>query len=319
VCKVRLPYDDQHKAVFKQGTAPACPNCQEKNAQRQALNRRELTVGTLRPDIILYNEHHAAGDMIGERAAVDLGKRPDLLIVMGTSLKVPGIKRMVKDIARQIRQVNNASDGGDSSERIATLLINKTELAGVTEWKQVFDCSWIGEADEIVQFIEQNLREIESLAEDRRRRRLSSKRAKGNNNNNRYGIFDNDELFLCIENLLVNQRLITECLPVIAKSSADGGPDRIKRSPSVCSTVDSKAASVKENSKPTVADGEKLETTVRVPGKPSKSSSTLKGVRVTKSSGSGVSGTLKKPASPSVQSSRQPTSPKKSKTVKQSA
>ncbi len=69
---------------------------------RIARNARALAVGTLRPSIVLYDEIHPLGDEIGTISTRDIGRKPDLLIIMGTSLKVHGIKRLVKDFANAV-------------------------------------------------------------------------------------------------------------------------------------------------------------------------------------------------------------------------
>ena len=149
VCKTRFAYDGKHKESFSAGSPPDCSSCSERSSLRQAQNKRGLPVGHLRPDIILYNEFHAAGDWIAEMASKDMRKRPDMLIVMGTSLKVCGIKKLVKDLSRQVRASSNAGD-------VSCVLINKTDILS-SEWKGVFDAKWLGDADDIVDFIETGL------------------------------------------------------------------------------------------------------------------------------------------------------------------
>ena len=168
LCRFTQEYTMEYRESFKAGTPPACSECTIKNEVRVAANRRSLAIGTLRPNIVLYNEHHSAGDTIAECAHTDLRKRPDLLLVMGTSLKVTGIKKLVKDMAKEVK-----SNGG------RVILINKTALASMSEWKSVFDMVWLGEADTIVDFMERGLLERERLAENRRKKRLSLKAAKG--------------------------------------------------------------------------------------------------------------------------------------------
>lgn len=78
---------------------------------RIARNARALAVGTLRPSIVLYDEVHPLGDEIGTISTRDIGRKPDLLIIMGTSLKVHGIKRLVKDFANAVHATPmNAKD-----------------------------------------------------------------------------------------------------------------------------------------------------------------------------------------------------------------
>ena len=160
VCKKRFTFSQEHHEHFKKGEAPDCPHCVDLNATRLASNRRSIAVGTLRPDIVLYNEHHVDGDRIAELASQDMRKRPDMLLVMGTSLKVAGIRKLVKDLAKEVR-----SNGGK------VVMVNKTAVTQTAEWKHVFDCHWVGEADEIVTFMKDQLEERDRKAAERREKR----------------------------------------------------------------------------------------------------------------------------------------------------
>lgn len=58
----------------------------------------------MKPDVVLYGETHKEGERVGEITRKDLmGPRPDLLLVVGTSLKVPGTKLLVRELAKVIR------------------------------------------------------------------------------------------------------------------------------------------------------------------------------------------------------------------------
>jgi NAD-dependent histone deacetylase SIR2 len=65
--------------------------------------------------MVLYNEHNPDEDAIGSITTADLRTRPDALIVVGTTLKVPGVKRIVKEMCGVVR---GRRDG-------ATIWINK--------------------------------------------------------------------------------------------------------------------------------------------------------------------------------------------------
>lgn len=61
-----------------------------------------LTVETLQPSIVLYGEENPDAEMIGRVTQADLSSKPDLMIIAGTSLKVHGLKRIVKSFAASI-------------------------------------------------------------------------------------------------------------------------------------------------------------------------------------------------------------------------
>lgn len=98
----------------------------EQNRQRQ--QQRSIRVGTLRPDIVLYGEEHRFGEEICGLQNDDVRARPDMLIVMGTSLEVPGVKAMVKSFATA---VHSAGSGR------MVVFVNKTAPAAA--WRDIFN------------------------------------------------------------------------------------------------------------------------------------------------------------------------------------
>ncbi|CAR24136.1 NAD-dependent histone deacetylase HST4 [Lachancea thermotolerans CBS 6340] len=83
---------------------PLCPQCTEFEAVREVAGMRSQGVGKLRPRIVLYNEVHPEGESIGDVVSKDLKGRPDCLIIVGTTLKIPGVRAMCKQFARQVHQ-----------------------------------------------------------------------------------------------------------------------------------------------------------------------------------------------------------------------
>ncbi|KAI8913376.1 DHS-like NAD/FAD-binding domain-containing protein [Gorgonomyces haynaldii] len=104
LCSFSQPFSDSVRDEFSLGQAPTCPRCDKLNQDRIIRGRRQISVGTLRPNIVLYNEHHKQGDMIADLLQKDLNNQPDIVIVMGTSLKIVGIKRMIKDFANIVHE-----------------------------------------------------------------------------------------------------------------------------------------------------------------------------------------------------------------------
>lgn len=90
------------------GNQPPCPRCEDATTARQEKGKRALGVGKLRPDIVLYGEEHPESQRISDIIQHDLSLAPDLLIIMGTSLKVHGLKTVVKEFAKAI---HNKKDG----------------------------------------------------------------------------------------------------------------------------------------------------------------------------------------------------------------
>lgn len=78
----------------------SCPSCEELNLVRKIAGKRIQTNGILRPRIVLYNEFHPDGEIIGSITENDLKSKPDCLIITGTTLKIPGVRRLVKEMAK---------------------------------------------------------------------------------------------------------------------------------------------------------------------------------------------------------------------------
>lgn len=130
---------------LKSGQQPPCPRCTEMTEIRQAQQKRALPVGFLRPDIVLYEEHHPHGDQIAQLIEGVLG-RCDFVLVMGTSLKIPGVQAMVKRVSRLLKERNQLRK---KEQPIQLVLVNQTDLTVSKEWAKVEidhgerDYSWI--------------------------------------------------------------------------------------------------------------------------------------------------------------------------------
>lgn len=48
--------------------------------------------------MVLYGEEHPEGERIGAMAEQDVRKGPDIVLVVGTALKVSGAKRLVREL-----------------------------------------------------------------------------------------------------------------------------------------------------------------------------------------------------------------------------
>ncbi|CEP14233.1 hypothetical protein [Parasitella parasitica] len=138
LCSATYDFSDDYESQFRAGDAPPCPQCEDLDAERTRLGKRQLAMGTLRPAIVLYNEEHPNGESIGQLQVNDLKKKPDLMIVMGTSLKIPALKKFIKQAARII----HSRPGG------CVVFVNKT--SPTKEWDKVFDYEVLGGSDEWV-------------------------------------------------------------------------------------------------------------------------------------------------------------------------
>lgn len=90
--------------LFDGPTPPSCRHCEEADGIRtQHAGKRSHGIGVLRPRMVLYNEHNPDDEAIGSVVKADMRTRPDALIVVGTTLKVPGVKRIVKEMTQIVR------------------------------------------------------------------------------------------------------------------------------------------------------------------------------------------------------------------------
>lgn len=97
---------DLDPELFVGEDMPGCPSCISQEQAREIAGKRPQGVGKLRPRIVLYNEFNPDAESIGELSEADLNSRPDGLIVVGTTLKIPGVKRIVREMAAAVHAMN---------------------------------------------------------------------------------------------------------------------------------------------------------------------------------------------------------------------
>lgn len=91
-------------SLFAGPEPPPCKACLEQEEVRITFaGKRSHGVGKLRPRIVLYNEHNPDQDAIGNVSQADLRRVPDAVIVVGTTLKIPGVRRIVKEMCQVTR------------------------------------------------------------------------------------------------------------------------------------------------------------------------------------------------------------------------
>lgn len=103
----------------------------------------------MKPAVVLYGEPHADADLVGSVTASDLrGARPDLLLVVGTTLKVPGTQRLVSELAKVIHPSFTAQ--GETEDRPVekqlsqpkTVFLNAEFPTQAKKWASLFDV-WV--------------------------------------------------------------------------------------------------------------------------------------------------------------------------------
>ncbi|KAF5390650.1 hypothetical protein D9757_002641 [Collybiopsis confluens] len=161
-CSAEYPCTQEHLDFFTKGTSPDCPECLARSNARVARSARALRVGSLRPAIVLYDEPHPLGDDIGMVQGLDIARKPDMLIIMGTSLKVHGLKKLVKEFAKAVHTHKSSSTSSSSSAPLRAtkgssaksfagkvIFVNKTPPS--SEWADVIDYHVSGTTDDWTQ------------------------------------------------------------------------------------------------------------------------------------------------------------------------
>ncbi|KAI9028194.1 DHS-like NAD/FAD-binding domain-containing protein [Phycomyces nitens] len=151
LCSSSYNFSSDYEQQFREGSPPPCPKCEYADSERVRLGKRTLATGTLRPDIVLYNEEHPNGETIGRLQASDLKKKPDFMIVMGTSLKIPALKKFIKQAARMVHSTRTGR----------VVFVNKTPAT--KEWDSVFDYEVIGDTDEWVKMTQEKLEDEQAM------------------------------------------------------------------------------------------------------------------------------------------------------------
>lgn len=143
-CGCVADWEGDRELQTMSGQQPPCPRCEDATNARQERGKRALGVGKLRPDIVLYGEDHPESQQISSIIQHDISLAPDMLIIMGTSLKVHGLKTVVKEFAKA---VHNRRDG-------KVIFVNYTKpaesvWADVIDFWVEMDCdSWVADLKE---------------------------------------------------------------------------------------------------------------------------------------------------------------------------
>ncbi|KAL6704017.1 hypothetical protein ACN47E_008868 [Coniothyrium glycines] len=135
-CRDLKPFD---AGIFRGPKAPTCPMCLDADEARKIAEKRSHGIGCLRPRMVLYNEHNPDDVSIGSCTAYDMRMRPDAVIVAGTTLKVPGVRRIAREMCKIVR---------DRKDGVAIWLNNDPEPLG-KDLEDAWDLVVKGPCDEV--------------------------------------------------------------------------------------------------------------------------------------------------------------------------
>ncbi|KAK0659958.1 NAD-dependent protein deacetylase hst4 [Lasiodiplodia hormozganensis] len=123
VCAKCNDVTDFKPELFHGPIPPPCKTCEEADQVRtQHAGKRSHGIGLLRPRMVLYNENGPDDEAIGSVTTADLRARPDAVIVVGTTLKVPGVRRITREMVNTVR---------DRKDGLTVWINNEPEPKGV--------------------------------------------------------------------------------------------------------------------------------------------------------------------------------------------
>jgi NAD-dependent histone deacetylase SIR2 len=138
-CNILKTFD---ATLFNGPSPPSCEVCKAHDEVRtEQAGKRSHGIGKLRPRMVLYNEHNPDEDAIGAASQADLRARPDAVIVVGTSLEIPGVKRMVREMCKVVR----GRKYGDA------IWINRSPPPIAKEYEDCWDLIVAGDCDAVAQ------------------------------------------------------------------------------------------------------------------------------------------------------------------------
>jgi NAD+-dependent protein deacetylase SIR2 len=140
MCQKCRQISDFESTLFQGSVPPQCPECLTRdNIRTEHAGKRSHGVGRLRPRIVLYNEHNPDDEAIGAVTTADFRTRPDAVIVVGTSMKIPAVRRITAEMCKIVR---DRKDG-------TTIWINHDPVPTGRDLEDCWDLIVKGDADEI--------------------------------------------------------------------------------------------------------------------------------------------------------------------------
>lgn len=147
-CFSHYEWTPEAQKKLEQGENPECENCYLKYQERLYSGKR-LTgnIGILRPDIVLYGENHPQSEILTRGLNIDLGIKSDCFLIMGTSLKVDGVKKLVRSLAKSVH------DRGGK-----VIFINKLPLP--KQWVSMVDYEILSDCDDFVRSLKREIPDL---------------------------------------------------------------------------------------------------------------------------------------------------------------
>ncbi|KAI5171961.1 NAD+-dependent protein deacetylase SIR2 [Nematocida sp. LUAm3] len=100
-CMHISPYTQNENKLIKTNIPINCGKCTERREKREEENKRKTPIGRFLPNIVLYGKQTDTLEVIKK---VDQDKKNEILLVIGTSLRVHGVKNLVRDLSKSVRK-----------------------------------------------------------------------------------------------------------------------------------------------------------------------------------------------------------------------
>lgn len=140
MCQKCRHVSDFQAHLFDGPTPPLCPQCvAADNLRTTHAGKRSHGVGRLRPRIVLYNEHNPDDEAIGAVTRADFRTRPDAVIVVGTSMKIPAVRRIVHEMCQIVRDRREGT----------TIWLNRDPVPPGKDLENCWDLVVKGDCDEV--------------------------------------------------------------------------------------------------------------------------------------------------------------------------
>jgi NAD-dependent histone deacetylase SIR2 len=158
------PFDAEQ---FNGPTLPPCPTCEKIDGIRMSKGKRSHGIGWLRPRIVLYGGDNPDDEAIGSCTFYDMGMIPDAVIVVGTTLTVPGVRRIVCELCNIVR---------DRKDGVTVWLNEDPEPAG-KDLQGKWDLVVKGPCDEVARRANMRRWDDKSLADENLNKASDKQRA----------------------------------------------------------------------------------------------------------------------------------------------
>lgn len=133
-CTQIVPYTPEIVRRFVELEPAFCTHCAMASRRRQVNGLRAIN-GTLRANVVFYGEPNPVGEEIAKCQQADEAKSPDLLLIVGTSLKVDGTMQLIRKMSKAVHE----------SEFGAVIMVNMekpapSKMTGVIDYFVQMEC-----------------------------------------------------------------------------------------------------------------------------------------------------------------------------------